>query len=294
MAYRPRSGSLALALGGLIVASCATAGDSTTTSALPATTVSPPTSIATTTTIGPTTTLVDEPLPEIEAEVLIPDGAGPFPAVVLVHGGGWVVGDPGAIRPLAVHLRDAGYLTVNTPYALASFESPGFPDAVEDVACAVAFAAVHPDSDGSVAVIGHSSGAHIGALVALTGDRYTDDCPYTGSGRADRLVGLAGPYDILRAGLVGVIFFGEGVDLAPTAWEAGNPIFHVGANPDLSTLIMYGDLDGLVPPTFALDFHDSLVAAGVDSTLELVEGANHSDVRDPDIVGDLIVTWLDR
>ena len=226
--------------------------------------------------------------------VRVPDGEGPFPAVVVVHGGGWIVGEPGAIQPLANHLTDAGYLTVNTPYQLATFEVAGFPAAAEDVACAVRLARSHPDSDGTVAVVGHSAGAHLGALVALTGDEYVGDCPIGGSGVPDRLVGLAGPYDTDRIGLAMLVFFGAGPNIIPDVWAAGNPQLFTSENPALEALVMYGELDGLVDANFAIDFHNGLLEGGAVSHLELVENARHGDMADPDWVGDLIVTWLDR
>lgn len=224
----------------------------------------------------------------------MPDGEGPFPAVVLVHGGGWLAGDPSIMQPLANHLTEEGFLTVNTRYALATLERASFPAAVEDVACAVRYAALHPNSDGTVAVVGHSAGAHIAAVVALTGDRYEGGCEIEGSGVPDRFVGLAGPYDVSRLGLAVVAFFGAGPSANPEAWEAGNPQRLTGENPSLEALIMYGELDGFVPANFALDFHDALVNAGTSSHLEMIPRALHNDTHDPSRVGDLIVTWLER
>lgn len=265
-----------------------TTAPSTTTTTTPSTTT---TTASTTTTLGTTTTSLV--LPDIDAEVDVPDGEGPFPAVVLVHGGGWIAGDSGLMRPLARHLNEAGFLTVNTVYALAN-DSPGFPSAMEDVACAVRYAAAHPDSDGTVALIGHSAGAHISAVVALTGDRYDDDCPVPGSGLPDKLIGLAGPYDVARLGVVMLPFFGSGPSVDPEAWQAGNPQLLTDENPDLKSLIMYGGSDGLVDPSFSIDFHEALLASGSDSLLEPVEEARHNQMRDPDWVGDLIVVWLER
>ena len=116
----------------LLAVACSTAGGGPTTTAEPpppsTTAPTPPTTSTTTTstTIPDTTTSVDPPttsttvtLPDIDAEVSVPEGDGPFPAVVLVHGGSWVAGDPGLMRSLAGHLRDGGFLTVNTRYQLA-------------------------------------------------------------------------------------------------------------------------------------------------------------------------------
>ncbi len=230
---------------------------------------------------------------DVDADVRVPEGPGPFPAVVLVHGGGWVAGDPSAMADLASSLTEAGFLTVNTRYLLATQEA-GYPGAVDDVACAARFAANHPDSSGSVTVLGHSAGAHLAALVALTGDRYATDCPYPESGLPARLVGLAGPYDVDRLGLVMLPFFGGGPNVEPEAWEAGNPQGLTPENTSLSSLVMYGENDALVDSSFAIDFHEALIESGSDSTLELVEGARHMDLRDPDWVTALIVAWLER
>lgn len=301
MARRPRRGVLALLISVAMTACSQGAGDGTQfpTSSMPSvpTSTSEPattTSLAVTTTSSSPQTTVTPRLRELDAEVGVPDGAGPFPAVVLVHGGGWVGGSPAIMRPLAEHLEGNGFLTVNTRYRLATLERGSFPEAVEDVACAVAYAATHPQSDGTVAVVGHSAGAHIGAIVALTGDAYVEDCAQPGPGLPDRFVGLAGPYDVTRLGLAALLFFGEGPTANPGAWEAGNPQTLTDGNPDLSSLIMYGELDGLVDDAFAIQFSVALEASESKALLELVERARHNDLYDPEVVGDLIATWLDR
>ncbi|MFQ5521991.1 MAG: alpha/beta fold hydrolase [Acidimicrobiia bacterium] len=253
---------------------------------------------ATTTTFPPSTTTgpgyeVGEPLGGIDAEILIPEGEGPFPTVVLVHGGGWISGEPAFIRGLALFLTEAGYLTINTAYQLSSFDNPGYPAAVDDVACAVRNAAVYPQGDGTVTLVGYSAGAQIGALVALTGDRYGADCPVEGSGLPDRFVGLAGPYDTDRIGRAILPFFGDSPTNLPQAWEDGNPRRQTAENPDLKALIVYGDIDRLVHPALAVDFYEGLLEGGVDATLQEVEGAEHSDMSDPEVVGDIILSWLE-
>ncbi|MFV1960694.1 MAG: alpha/beta hydrolase [Acidimicrobiia bacterium] len=287
-ACSPASGETATTTEAVASPSSSTTTSSTTSTITTTTTTLPPT----TTTLPPTTTTRPE-LPDIGAEVKVPDGEGPFPAVVLVHGGGWLTGDPSIMRPMATFLTDEGFLTVNTPYKLSN-ESPGFPQAVDDVACAVRYAAAHPDSDGTVVLIGHSAGGQISAIVALTGDRYAADCPIPGSGVPDGFVGLAGPYDVSRLGIIMLPFFGAGPIANPDAWLAGNPQRLTDENTDLVSLIMYGGSDGIVDSQFAIDFQRALSDSGSESLLEEVEGALHSQMRDPDWVGDLIVTWLER
>ncbi|HSK05996.1 MAG TPA: alpha/beta hydrolase, partial [Acidimicrobiia bacterium] len=162
-------------------------------------------------------------MPDIGLEILVPEGEGPFPATVLVHGGGWVGGSPVLMRDLARFLTGEGYLTVNAPYTLSNGIA-GYPIAVDDVACAVRYAAAHPDGDGTVALVGHSAGAHLAALVALDGGRYGESCPLPDPVSPGRFVGLAGPYDVARLGPFLLPFFGAGPDEDPGIWAEGNPL----------------------------------------------------------------------
>ncbi len=274
----------------LVVSACASESEPDRTGPTPAevtTTTFPPSDTATS--FGTTTTQ----LSDASLSIHVPEGEGPFPAVVLVHGGGWVGGSPELMTDLARFLTDAGFLTVNTAYALANGE-PGFPMAVDDVACAVRNAAHHPDSDGTVTVVGHSAGAHLAALAALDVGVYGKGCAVTEPTIPDRLVGLAGPYDVARVGPLIVPFFGVPPNEDPELWQAGNPLNQVANNPDLSSLIMHGEEDGLIDLSFATDFADALTAAGSEALVEVVEGARHNEMHDPDIVGDLIVAWLER
>lgn len=299
MARRSGRGLVALLTLGLLAA-CSPSGPGVvgsttslevTTSQAAATTSTTMLTATSTATPAATTTTAD-PV-EVDAEVVIPDGSGPFPSVVLVHGGGWVTGNPALMRPLADYLGEHGFLTVNTRYSLADFEHAAFPEAVDDVACAVRFAASLEGSDGTVAVIGHSAGAHIGALVALVGDRYGTRCPHEGTGLPERFIGLAGPYDVSRLGVAIVPFFGSGPNQSPEVWDQGNPLLNTDENPDSQALLIYGEDDALVDESFAIDFHEALTASGASSMVEMVPGADHNDVLDPDLVGAIIVDWLE-
>lgn len=280
-----------------VSASSSTSDSSPSTTPVPdtSTTSTTPSSSSPTTTVEETTTSTAVPLPPptINPEITIPDGDGPFPALVLVHGGGWVAGNPSIMRALARDLADEGFLVINTDYTLAD-DQPGYPAALHDVSCAVRLAQSHELSDGTVAVIGHSAGAHIGSVVALAGDLYGDECEYPGTGLPERFVGLSGPYDVARLGLLMIPFFGGGPQVEPDAWFAGNPHNLVDENQELSVLLLHGDADGLVEIGFSFDFEDALNAAGVDVLVEVVEGGNHPATHDPDVVGDLIATWLLR
>lgn len=286
---------IACVLALLFASACAPApGTETTGTSDQNTTSLPPSSTTATSVVAAVTTTTPTTISDVDIEVALPEGEGPFPVVVLVHGGGWVGGSPDLMRDLARFLTEEGYLTVNAAYTLAN-GTAGFPVAVDDIACAVRRAAEHPDGDGTVAVIGHSSGAHLAALVALDeGGVYGEGCASTQPFIPDRLVGLAGPYDVARLGPLIFPFFGIRPNEDPEIWQAGNPMNQAGNNLGLSSLIMHGEEDALIDLSFATDFVDALTEAGSEALVEVVEGARHNAMHDPDIVGDLIVAWLER
>src|SRR6266496_6721167 len=80
----------------------------------------------------------------------VPDGPGPFPAAILVHGGGFDQGSKSTnVRPLFDPLTDAGYAWFSIDYRMApEFR---FPEAIEDLNSAIRWlksnaAAYHVDA----------------------------------------------------------------------------------------------------------------------------------------------------
>src|SRR4030095_10162996 len=71
----------------------------------------------------------------VTADIHLPKGDGPFPVLVYLHGGGWIMGSPKTHRRLAFRFAEAGYLVVNLHYRLAP-EFP-FPAAFDDCVQAI-------------------------------------------------------------------------------------------------------------------------------------------------------------
>jgi acetyl esterase len=108
----------------------------------------------------------DRPVATLDAGVLRIGVAGAARKIVLIHGGGFVVGDQKAMLPLAVALVDALDATVYLPryrfapeHALETIVS----DAIRGVEVAVA----DGDSSTPVVVAGHSAGAYLAARSAF-------------------------------------------------------------------------------------------------------------------------------
>ena len=101
-------------------------------------------------------------------DVYRPNGDGPFPAIVWIHGGGWVGGDKAYLPPASL-LVDQGYVVVAINYRFA-LDGATIADSVTDTNAAIEHfldAADSFDVDADrVGLYGHSAGGHLAAMAA--------------------------------------------------------------------------------------------------------------------------------
>lgn len=105
----------------------------------------------------------------------IPDGAGPFPAAILIHGGGFDEGSKSTnCRPMFEPLANAGFAWFSIDYRLAP--AAKFDQAKEDVATAIRWVKAHAGEyrldTGKIVVAGESAG---GLLSNYAGTHETAD-----------------------------------------------------------------------------------------------------------------------
>jgi alpha-L-fucosidase 2 len=119
----------------------------------------------------------------------VPDGAGPFPAAILVHGGGFDGGSRSTnVHPLFDVLADAGFAWFSVDYRMApEFR---FPQASDDINTAIRWLKAHAKEfhvdPSKVVLIGESAG---GFLVNYAATHETKDTRVAG------VVDLYGPVD---------------------------------------------------------------------------------------------------
>ncbi|GAA0741837.1 MULTISPECIES: alpha/beta hydrolase family protein [Sphingomonas] len=105
-------------------------------------------------------------------ELRLPNGKGPFPVAVVLHGGCWdaTQGELRDTAPLAEALAARGIATWNIEYRRAGTPGGGWPGTFEDVAAATDHLAVlartQPLDLDHVAVVGHDTGAQLALWVA--------------------------------------------------------------------------------------------------------------------------------
>ena len=93
-----------------------------------------------------------------------------YPAVLLIHGGGWLTGSKENQRVMAQHLALNGYVGISVTYRLG-LEAP-YPAGVIDLKDAIKWMRknakkyhINPDK---IAVLGASAGAHLATLIGVT------------------------------------------------------------------------------------------------------------------------------
>ena len=178
--------------------------------------VDPTTTTITVTTSASTTTEAEseflrriDSIGDLPVTVYAPPSVGPYPVVVLFHGGGWFGGAPLSTAPLAEFLASERIVVFNSTYRT---QTGGYPESFADVACDVRYARAnasnYTSAEGPVILAGHSAGAHLASVVALAGDEFGNGCPVEETAMVDRFLGLAGPYDPTLYRQVLPAFFG--------------------------------------------------------------------------------------
>ena len=207
----------------------------------------------------------------------IPDGKGPFAAVIVVHGGGWENGSKRSYeKPLLPVISDAGMAWFTINYRLAPQHQ--YPAAVEDVEAAIRWVKANAGrfkvDPRRIALAGESAGGHLVAMAAVRQTRET---------RVAAVVDFYGAHDLLKReagrGEVGKNvrqFLGiTALDSAGVAkLKEASPITHVrkGLPP---FLFIHGTKDAAVPYEQSPMMCERLKAAGNRCEVFTVEGAPH-------------------
>lgn len=229
------------------------------------------------------TTLVYTPAdwPEpLQAEVYQPRGEGPFPGMLLVHGGGWERRSREDMGRLARYYVGLGYVVMNASYRFAP--EAKFPAQVHDLQQAMHW--LHRESErlrldtARIAAFGYSAGAHLVSLMALTAGTGDDlDQPWGGDlTRPAAVIAGGSPMDLRKypGGKLVPQFLGGRINEIPEVFAAASPVTRVHADAP-PFLLFHGTRDTLVTIDHAEEFVAALAAEKVPATLERQAGRGH-------------------
>jgi acetyl esterase/lipase len=249
------------------------------------------------TSANPTST--QEYLPGVSADVYLPSPApaSDAPVVVLVPGGGWHTADRAGLAPLAQALAGDGMVVVNATYRVAD-DGVRFPTPVQDIECAVAFAADRARKAGAtpsrVILVGHSSGAHLAALAALAGPELGGTCPYPAT-VVDGFVGLAGAYDVAALADLAEPLIGASAASRPDLWRQADPgtwVRHRLRPCPLAVLLLHGSDDLQVSSSVTTGFGDELRRSGHPVRVVVVHGADHGSIYSAQVAEAAVRDWV--
>ncbi|MEK7409379.1 MAG: alpha/beta hydrolase [Acidobacteriota bacterium] len=232
---------------------------------------------------------------EMHLDLFLPKaGAGPFPAVVYIHGGGWRGGNKGAFRRQAAHMATQGFVGACIEYRLSG--EAKYPAAVHDAKAAVrwlrANAAawrIRPDRIGAA---GGSAGGHLVALLGATHAMRELEGEGGNPGQSSRVQAVA-PFNpaLDLEGLVRgnpqapatsplALFLGFSYAERPDLYRQASPVAHV-SKASAPFLFLHGTDDKTTPYEHSVAMMKKLQAAGVHAEIFTAEGAGHGFFNRP-------------
>lgn len=220
---------------------------------------------------------------DLLADVYVPEGEGPFPAVLVVHGGAWRSGDKNQLFFVAGRLVRDGYTCVAINYRLAPEHK--FPAQIDDCKAAVRWmrdhAAQYKIDPNRIGAWGYSAGAHLVALLGTTdksdgleGPTATADSPST---RLQAVVAGGTPCDFrtMPDADDGLAFWlGASRSDKPEIYKQASPMVYV-TDDDPPFFFYHAKNDELVPLESPQAMQAALEQAGVEAELYEIEKGNH-------------------
>ncbi|GAC1363636.1 MAG: hypothetical protein NVSMB42_23320 [Herpetosiphon sp.] len=231
-------------------------------------------------------------------DLRIPDGDGPFPLVILIHGGFWR-------QPFTLLLMDGladdllqhGIASWNIEYRRVGHGTGGWPTTLVDVARAGAFIQYLPQFEtldlSRIIAIGHSAGGQLAAWLAGFGTLI----------RRGKLVGLFDDADIVaatpiygivcQAGVLDLVegwrkqlgkdavgeFLGGAPMNEPKRYAVTSPVLQLPLG--VRQALVHGTADDRVPVTMSIEYASQASSVGEQVELFVLPDVDHFALIDP-------------
>jgi acetyl esterase/lipase len=228
--------------------------------------------------------------PYHKLDVYLPNTSGPFPAIIYIHGGGWVQGNKSELSDVAQLYAKRGIAGFSIDYTLAKTNQSAWPQNIEDVIAALSFikqnaAIYHIDVD-RIAVLGSSAGGQLASLVGtLQGNEsFLSSTDFNGTlhNQVCLVMNYDGVEDLEYVGqnstininlLINIInsqFGGVTYTQNASLWREASPVTYISAD-DPAFIFVHGAEDRIVPIQVAQSFNSKLQAAGVETYFIQIE-----------------------
>jgi acetyl esterase/lipase len=225
-------------------------------------------------------------------DLRLPAGPGPYPVVVVVHGGSWTARyNLEFMGHAAAALTAAGVATWNVEFRRVGDLGGGWPGTFLDVAAALdhlrELVPRYGLDLGRVVVTGHSSGGHLALWLGARARIPAGDPLFTPNPLPVRaIVAVAAVGDLeyrwkIQPEGPSVVAFLGGTPLeVPERYATGSPANLVPLG--VPQTIVHGTADDITPFDLGEVYYERARAAGDASTLVPVPGAGHFEVIDPE------------
>ena len=227
---------------------------------------------------------------KLRADLYVPKGDGPFPGVLMIHGGGWSTGSKSQMVGHATRAANRGYTVMSINYRHAPEHK--FPAQIHDCKTAIRWWRERADKykldTDRIAAYGYSAGGHLACMMGtcdpslnLEGIAVPDDAPSTA---VQAVVAGGAPCDFRRMPLDATFlqyWLGGTRSMKPKVYQQASPQAAVTAD-DAPTFFYHGQNDWLVPIRSPEKMQAELDSVGVNTDFFVCKGKGH------------IATFMDR
>lgn len=219
-------------------------------------------------------TPTDWPKP-LKADVYRPRGEGLFPAVLVIHGGGWARGSRDEMAHICKKLAAQGFVAVNVEYRLAPADH--FPAPVQDLQQALRWmhdnAAAQQIDARRIGLWGYSAGAQLSSLLGVLSP---GDPNFAEGLRAQAVVSGGTPVDLRMGAHSKLIsqYIGRPIEEVPELYLQASPINYVSKD-DPPMFFYHGSIDAIVKDINVTRMRDELERAGVPVETYIIHGTGH-------------------
>jgi len=180
----------------------------------------------------------------LHLDIYQPKKAGKYPAVIMIHGGGWRSGNKIMQRPMAQAIATEGFVTIAVEYRLSL--QAKYPAAVHDIKTAIRFVKDNAErfsiDTTKIAMEGESAGGQLAMLVAMTNGITHfdgDSCGTKSTSNVHAAINVDGIVSFLMPGSLNIerkpdspdaFWLGGTFADKPMIWKEASPLFYVGKN----------------------------------------------------------------